>query len=375
MVRFNTLLALLGAVTLLAGCERPPVDSKQNGYRGTGMVQITNPRVLAPTAALHVAPETTAPASTDGPKAKEVYQNVKVLGDLSVAEFTRTMVAITAWVSPTEGCGYCHNLQNLADDSKYTKVVARRMVEMTQHINADWKTHVAATGVTCYTCHRGNNVPTNVWFKAEPAKRAAVLMGDDAGQNKAAKSVGLSSLPYDPFTPYLTDNKAISDIRVNGPTALPSKNRHSTKQAEHTYALMMHMSSGLGVNCTFCHNTDSFQSWENSPPQRVTAYHGIRMVGDLNVNYMTPLTSIFPKERLGTLGDVAKSNCSTCHQGVNKPLNGAQMAKNYPALVAVPAPAAASAPATAASAATAQTTPVVKVAAVGAVAAVATASR
>jgi photosynthetic reaction center cytochrome c subunit len=338
----NSLVLLLGAALLAAGCERPPVKSTQQGYRGTGMVEIDNPRLVAKSAALHVAPPIDASASQDGPKAKDVYQNVKVLGDLSVAEFTRTMLAMTAWVSPAEGCNYCHNPANLADDSKYTKIVARRMTQMTQHLNADWKAHVADTGVTCYTCHRGNPVPANIWFKPEPNAKIKMLLGDDAGQNKAAPIVGLASLPYDPFGPYLTDNKAISAIRVNGPTPLPTGNRASTKQAEHTYALMMHMSQALGVNCTYCHNAHSFQGWEQK--SRATAWHGIRMVGDLNANYVTPLTGSFPANRLGVTGDVAKINCATCHQGLNKPLGGAQMAKEYPALVAVSAVAAAPAP-------------------------------
>lgn len=339
---FKLAAALLFGAAALAGCERgvpverPPMDSKQTGYRGTGMVQITNPRITAPVLARQVVPEATPVAPTDGPLAKQVFQNVKVLGDLSVAEFTRTMTAITAWVSPQEGCAYCHNLANLADDSKYTKVVARRMIEMTQHVNVDWKPHHAGTGVTCWTCHRGNAIPANVWFTTPPGQRSGsnLLMGDDAGQNKAAEVVGFSSLPYDPFTPYLSDNKAIADIRVYGSTALPKNNRHSIKQAEHTYALMMHMSGALGVNCTFCHNTNSFASW-NGPPQRATAWYGIRMVGELNASYLKPLTATFPAERLGPTGDVAKVNCSTCHQGVNKPLNGAKMAKDYPGLLSV----------------------------------------
>jgi hypothetical protein len=69
-----------------------------------------------------------------------LYKNVKVLGNLSNNEFTRLMLSMTAWVSPAEGCAYCHNPANFAEDSKYTKVVARRMIEMTRHINADWKT-------------------------------------------------------------------------------------------------------------------------------------------------------------------------------------------------------------------------------------------
>jgi photosynthetic reaction center cytochrome c subunit len=342
------------AAVLLAGCERPPVVSVQSGYRGTGMEQVYNPRLLAKQASLNAAPESQPPASAEGPKAREVFQNVKVLGDLSVGEFTRHMTAITAWVAPQEGCAYCHNLQNLADDSKYTKVVARRMIEMTQHVNADWKKHVGDTGVTCYTCHRGNPVPAQVWFA--PADRKYTensLLGDLAGQNLASASVKLTSLPFDPFTPYLKEDKP---IRVNGNEALKftgeAANRTSTKQAEHTYSLMVHMSDSLGVNCTFCHNTRNFQSWSEAPPQRVTAYHGIRMARDLNNAYMEPLTKTFPAERLGVKGDVAKVNCATCHQGAYKPLYGAAMAKNHPELLAVakPAEAAAAAPAPAAAA-------------------------
>ncbi|MFM7972662.1 MAG: photosynthetic reaction center cytochrome c subunit family protein, partial [Betaproteobacteria bacterium] len=68
------------------------------------------------------------------------------------------------------------------------------------------------------------------------------------------------------------------------------------------------------------------------PPQRTTAWYGIRMVRDLNLEYMEDLTSVFPAERKGPLGDVAKVNCATCHQGAYKPLYGAKMAKDHPEL-------------------------------------------
>jgi photosynthetic reaction center cytochrome c subunit len=357
------LLATALAIALLSACgERPPVQSTQNGPRGSGMVQIVNPRVAAKQqAALPAVPDLPPPGSNDGPKAKDVYQNVKVLGDLSVGEFTRHMLAITAWVAPEQGCTYCHGA-NLADDSLYTKVVARRMIEMTRHLNVDWKQHVAATGVTCYTCHRGQPVPANVYFAPPVPKnnRVGPGMGNDAGQNKGEPSIALASLPYDPFTPYLSGEQA---IRVGGTNALPTGNRMSIKQAEFTYSLMNHMSNSLGVNCTFCHNTQSFQSW-NGPVQRVTAYHGIRMARDLNNAYLEPLTKNFPAHRLGATGDVAKVNCATCHQGVNKPLAGLAMAKNWPGLmttvaqapaaqVAAPAPAPAAVAAAAAPAAVA----------------------
>ena len=353
-LRATQFIAAAVAAVVLSGCgERPPITATQNGYRGTGMEQVNNPRTDRITVAMNKAPAAPEAASPDGPKASQVYQNVKVLGHLSVAEFSRNMAAITAWVAPQEGCAYCHNVQNFADESKYTKVVARRMLEMTQHLNADWKPHVGNTGVTCYTCHRGNPVPAQVWYAPADRKYAQnSVMGDLAGQNIGAPSVGYSSLPNDPFTPYLLEDR---QIRVNGNQALKftgtRANLSSTKQAEHTYGLMVHMSDSLGVNCTFCHNTRAFQSWDEAPPQRVTAWHGIRMARDLNVAYMEPLTKTFPANRLGVKGDVAKVNCSTCHQGVNKPLLGAAMAKDHPELLtaykpdALPAPVAGASPA------------------------------
>ncbi len=333
MLKTLTLISVGLVAALLAGCERPPIEAVQNGYRGTGQEQISNPRSTAVKVALNVAPASLDAASPEGPKAGAIYQNVKILGDLSVAQFSRTMASITQWVAPKEGCTYCHNAANFAEDSKYTKVVARRMIQMTQRVNSGWKQHVAETGVTCYTCHRGNNIPANVWFAPKDRKYENGLLGDLAGRGLAAPSAGLTSLPFDPYTPFLKDS---AEIRVNGKEALAATgadaNRSSLNQTDHTYSLMVHMSESLGVNCTYCHNTRSFQSWEQSRPQRATAWYGIRMARELNNDYLVPLTDTFPDYRHGPKGDVAKVNCKTCHQGVFKPLYGAQMAKDFPEL-------------------------------------------
>jgi photosynthetic reaction center cytochrome c subunit len=275
-------------------------------------------------------PEATPAASPDGPRASEVYQNVPVLGHLSEEQFLRVMTAITEWVSPEQGCNYCHNPENLADDSVYTKQVSRRMLQMTAHTNLAWTSHVAKTGVTCYTCHRGQPVPSQVWF-LDPGPVAAMgPVGYRAGQNIAAAAVGTTSLPYDPFSLYLTKS---NEIRVIPTAALPTTNPGaSIQRTEATYALMMHMSGAVGENCTFCHNSRSFFAWDQSPPQRTTAWYGIRMVRDINDDYIVPITSLFPANRLGPTGDVAKVNCSTCHYGVNKPLLGVSMIKDYPEL-------------------------------------------
>jgi len=80
------------------------------------------------------------------------------------------------------------------------------------------------------------------------------------------------------------------------------------------------------------------------------------MAREINNEYMLPITNVFPPSRLGPTGDVAKTNCATCHQGAYKPLYGAAMAKHYPGMQApVQAP---DAPAAVPQAAAAQVVPV-----------------
>lgn len=328
-------LALAASAALLQGCwEVPPMETEQVGFRGVGLMQISNPEITEPLKALNQLPEAIpAVDSPEGaPKAGDVYQNVQVLGDLSVQEFTRTMTAITAWVSPEQGCTYCHVGNNFADDGIYTKIVSRRMMEMTQVLNSTWKPHVGDTGVTCLTCHRGKNVPDYIWFEQDGPKTAGGFSAKSYQQNHAAMNVGSTSMLSDPFSHYLTEDPAA--IRVISQTALPqageARHESSTQDTENTYSLMVHMSESLGVNCTHCHNTRAFTSWEQSPPARTTAWHGLEMVKSLNSEYLEPLGPTYPEHRLGALGDAPKANCATCHQGVSKPFLGQSMLDDYP---------------------------------------------
>jgi photosynthetic reaction center cytochrome c subunit len=356
------ILTVAVSVLVLAGCERPPMEEVQRGYRGVGMEAVINPRLLKASLEQNAVPTPEPPAVPVPAKAGDVYQNVQVLGDLSITEFNRLMIAISKWVAndvpEVERCNYCHYPENLADDGKYTKMVARSMLKMTLHTNADWKSHVADTGVTCYTCHRGKHVPEYVWTSdpgpAQPERLAPT------GQNVVAPVSAYASLPYDPLTPFLEKDHEISVISK---AALPpggGDSRKSIKQAEWTYGLMMHVSDSLGVNCTYCHNSRSFFDWDQSTPQRTKAWYAIRHVRDMNQNYIWPVVDILPDNRKGPLGDPQKVSCATCHQGAYKPLYGASMLGDYPvlagpttvtaeasaaqALPAAPAPAAAPAP-------------------------------
>ncbi|MEO1247367.1 MAG: photosynthetic reaction center cytochrome PufC [Pseudomonadota bacterium] len=336
MTTTHKVIVLAAMGTLLTACERPPIETEQSGYRGTAMVDVSNPR--APEAEQgYPAALPAAPAS--GPKAGEVYQNVQVLGDLSVAQFTRLMTSMTAWVSPEQGCNYCHNPANLASDDVYTKVVSRRMIEMTQHINESWSDHVGGNGVNCYTCHRGNNVPEYIWFSEGMSAFGNLnFAGWRDGQNMPNAMVGYTSLPSDAYTDFLTKTEGNAPIRLASAEAFSGPELGlSIKDAEYTYGLMTSWSQSLGVNCTFCHNTRAFQNWEQSTPQRITAHHGLNMVRDLNANYLIPLGPEYPENRLGEeLGDAPKAYCATCHQGVNKPLGGADAVSAYPSLGAAP---------------------------------------
>lgn len=314
----------------LSGCELSPKGTSQNGYRGTGMNTIRVKTAVKPNDAPPPPPYT--PPGTDGPRAGTVYQNLKVLGDVSEEQFNYTMAAITAWVAPKEGCNYCHNPANMASDEIYTKVVARRMLQMTRDINSGWSTHVRKTGVTCWTCHRGQAVPAEHWtLPADPVHKGIIRKKN--GQNEPIAASGYASLPNDAVPFYLMGGENSKAARVVSKSSHPSPaNKTSTMEAEKTYSMMVHISRSLGVNCTHCHNAQSFQSWSSSNPARVTAWHGLNMARSINHDYISPLAPVFPAKRKGPMGDPFKANCATCHRGQNKPLGGYPMAKDYPAL-------------------------------------------
>jgi photosynthetic reaction center cytochrome c subunit len=320
----------VASALVLAGCER--TETVQRGFRGSGMYQFYAPATLAKAADINQIPEPEPvdPPDPEAPALNEVFSNVQVLNDLTVLEFSRLMQALSTWVAPEQGCDYCHNPDQLESDEKYTKVVARRMLQMTRDINSKWKSHVGDTGVTCYTCHRGQPVPSGIWFANSGPRFNSPALGYKASQNVAnVHNNGMTSLPYDPLSMYLSGG---DEIRVQSNTVLRNGNERRIKDAEASYALMMYMSNSLGVNCTYCHSTRALARWEESSPQRATAWHGIRMVRYLNNNYLMPLASVFPDYRLGPEGDGPKVGCETCHKGSFKPLLGVSMLGDYPEL-------------------------------------------
>ena len=329
MSLIKTAFPIAGISILLAGCQLGPKETEQNGFRGTGMNHVrTSASIAKSYKANFVPPAPYALETREGPLATTQYKNIQVLGDLSTEEFNRLMASITEWVAPPEqGCNYCHNPENMASDEVYQKGVARRMLQMTRTINAEWKSHVKETGVTCWTCHRGKGVPEYKWSALTPEPKG--IRGNLHGQQKPDVSVGYSSLPRNIFEPYLLED---ANIRVGSKGAYGIGVATPIQSAEQTYGLMMRVSTALGVNCTYCHNTNNFSKWDQSNPARVQAWHGIRMARTINSTYIQPLAPVFPASGKGPMGDPYKVNCMTCHQGVNKPLNGKSMLGDHPAL-------------------------------------------
>ncbi len=318
-------------VLLATTFERFPVVSVQRGFRGVGMIAQYNPRTAEAEAAYQQIIAAYPPVQPAGKTAAVAYKNIQVLKDVDANEMLRLMAAMSNWLAPSIGCSFCHSAVNMADDTLYTKTVTRRMIQMTRYINTNWRAHVGAGGVTCNTCHRGAPQPRSIWYVTPPPSHGVAETQN--GENIPSPAAGLTALPYDPFTPFMLN---AAPIRVQGTAALPYGNRMSIEQTNWTYAYMIHFAQALGVSCNYCHNTRAFGEWDQSTPQRVTAWYAIQMVRDLNHTVMVPLTNVFPPGRRGALGDVPKINCATCHAGAYKPLYGASTLSAYPELEGSP---------------------------------------
>ena len=215
------------------------------------------------------------------------------------------------------------------------------MIQMTQNINQNWAAHVQANaevGVTCYTCHRGQPVPNNVWFRVSPVN--ANVAGWSANQNRVTMVSNFTSLPSDYLEHYLIANEdgSYNPINVHD---LESRVQQMPgdpliQQTERTYAFMNYFSNSLGVNCVFCHNSRAFYDPGQVTPQWATASLGIVMVQEMIAEYLQPLQDVYPPERLGPVyGDAPLAACRTCHQGYQQPMQGLNVIRNYPELAVV----------------------------------------
>ena len=227
----------------------------------------------------------------------------------------------------------------LEDPDNYQSKVALRMIEMTQNLNENWDSHVGAeAGVTCYTCHRGEPVPSGIWYNITPVTDAT---GSWASvQNRATSLSSFSSLPSSALEVYLTDYDSLVNVhdlesRVAGVPGL-TEDVATIQKTEMTYSLMNYFANSLGVNCVFCHNSRAFYDTAQVTPQWGTAQLGRQMVIETNVEYVIPVGDELPENRLGPVHmDPPKVGFQTCHKGQVKPLQGLAMIEDWPELQTV----------------------------------------
>lgn len=325
-------VAVIAIVALIFWGQPFATDSMQTGPRGTGMEVVEFKSDLAtPDPGIEsFLSSTSAPVVPGGGEqtAGAARENVPPgLENLTVENYDRLLAAMRAWTGIPD-------LFESADN--YQTAVGHVMITMTQNINENWDGHVNANkevGVTCFTCHRGQPVPSDIWFKATPVVKAAE--GWAAVQNRVTPLSSFTSLPSDALETFLLDYGTISvhdlESRVAG---IPGKDDYpGIQHAERTYALMNYVANSLGVNCNFCHNSRAFYDGAQVTPQWGTESLGIQMVQEINNEYLVPLEGLYPPERLGPVHqDAPKAACKTCHKGYQQPLQGTNVIGDWPEL-------------------------------------------
>jgi photosynthetic reaction center cytochrome c subunit len=325
--------AVTAGLVLIPHWSLPPIMSVNYGPAASAM------KVFKDSRATPAPPQPEiAPVASGGPSAASAYANVQVLGGVSKAEFDRTMVAMTKWVAPEQGCSFCHATGQPYSADNPRKTISRRMLAMTRTVNASWTNHVGAQGVTCYSCHAGHNVPENRWFIDAPlVSPEGGPLGKVQAWNTQAKTIR-RFFPSRPNRMFLLQGLPAGHVQAEQALATTDKPnfQHDRDYAEQVYILMMQMSNGIGVNCTYCHNSRAAFDWAQSPPNRLNGYSGIVMTRMMNQNFLAGLAPYTEAKLLGKMGDSAKADCKSCHQGAEEPVGGMQYVY-YPALVG-PAP-------------------------------------
>jgi outer membrane lipoprotein-sorting protein len=108
----------------------------------------------APAAEAAAAAPPVAVAKTAG----DAFMNVTVLNNIPADQLISSMQFMAT--SLGQPCSFCHVIPHFEDDSKQTKAIARKMIQMELDINK--ASFGGRVEVTCNTCHRGAAHPVGV---------------------------------------------------------------------------------------------------------------------------------------------------------------------------------------------------------------------
>jgi len=149
-------VSLIGAALAATGTKSPrsPISSNQLNPK------TARPDVILPASGIGgFALPAQAAAQVKPQMAEEVFKNIQVLKGIPVDDFMGTMGVMSAALGYC--CSECHTGAG-TDTVKWeadtqNKVTARKMVTMVTTINRD--NFAGRQVVTCWTCHRGRDVP------------------------------------------------------------------------------------------------------------------------------------------------------------------------------------------------------------------------
>lgn len=103
-------------------------------------------------------PDSAAVSRADADKpAREVYKNLKVLGDLKAGELRKTMSVFAAALGV--GCEHCHVPDQWASENKPAMKTTRLMLKLDDEMAAYFQGAAKPPQFDCYTCHRGVLTP------------------------------------------------------------------------------------------------------------------------------------------------------------------------------------------------------------------------
>ena len=271
----------------------PGTHGTQMGFRASQMVQFAS---RAETAPINADIPTALPASDfGGPTAAEKYKNVKVLTDVSAAEFDRLQQAITSWVAPKQGCAFCHDTGDFASDAKPTKLAARphdgddalRQLGLVDPRPADWR-HLL-------------HLPSRPAGAGRGLVAARAAAGEDVHRSQRAlergRRHGDALLPQTPASPSTScrtirsEGQSSTALRSNGVGQFDRRQAHlrdddADVAADRRQLRLLPQTRG------------ALADWSQSTPERWVAYYSIRMIRDLNRNYLLPLAQVIPQQRV-----------------------------------------------------------------------------
>jgi hypothetical protein len=206
---------------------------------------------------------------------QQVFANVLVLHQMTAKRFIGAMHGMEKAIGGN--CLSCHVEKQFASDEKDEKRTARKMLLMSQRLNTQF--FHGRLGLSCYTCHRGEEHPES---EPEGLKEKLAAMSLPPG------------LPEIPAGAKRAD-EVYKNLKLLG--GLPP---------HLIVPVMQQVSLSLGQRCDACHVTSDWASDEKKAKK--TARQMIAMVESANA------------ELFGQIHDDAAVTCWTCHRGDEHPV-------------------------------------------------------